>query len=75
MLARQAGSRWGEADGLARRGHVLELLGRFDDAHLSWEAALTVYEQVDAPIAENVRSYLAGEGGGRPIRSLSLPAW
>jgi tetratricopeptide (TPR) repeat protein len=72
---RLAGSRWGEADGLARRGRILQALGRPEEARDSWEAALALYEEVDDPRATNIRAYLRGQTADLGAGTLSLPVW
>ena len=71
---RLAGSRWGEADGLARRGRILQALGRPGEARESWEAALELYEEVDDPRATDIRTYLEGHATDLEV-VLSLPGW
>jgi tetratricopeptide (TPR) repeat protein/transcriptional regulator with XRE-family HTH domain len=68
----QAGSRWGEADALARRGHVLNVLGRTEEARRSWAAAAATYEQLHDPRAADIRAYLRS-GSNEPV--LPPPAW
>ncbi|HEX2314917.1 MAG TPA: tetratricopeptide repeat protein [Thermomonospora sp.] len=72
---RLAGSWWGEADGMYRRGYILSLLGRRDDAREAWRAALSLYEHVDDPRAAELRAYLRDEAGDLTRRALPRPAW
>jgi tetratricopeptide (TPR) repeat protein/transcriptional regulator with XRE-family HTH domain len=68
----QAGSRWGEADALARRGHLLNLLDRTEEARRSWAAAAAMYEQLHDPRAADIRGYLRDDAS-EPV--LPPPAW
>lgn len=70
---RRAGSRWGEADGLVRRGRVLKVLGRLGEEKESLEAAIVLYEKVDDPQAGSIRAYL-DDGVEEPMRDLLLPS-
>ncbi|MGV9381891.1 tetratricopeptide repeat protein [Nonomuraea sp. NPDC003707] len=72
---RLAGSRWGEADALARRGRTLEAQGRLKEARAAWQAALTLYEDVDDPRARDIRAYLDGSAVTPGTRMLARPAW
>jgi tetratricopeptide (TPR) repeat protein/transcriptional regulator with XRE-family HTH domain len=58
-----ARDRWGEAETLSRSGDILLGLGRVPEAQRSWEAALTLYEEVgDNPRATNLRSRIRRSG-------------
>ncbi|QXJ23384.1 tetratricopeptide repeat protein [Actinomadura graeca] len=72
---RIAGSRWGEADGLARQARTLEALGRADPARRSWEAALELYEELGDGRADDIRAHLEGRGPRAVAGTLSVPAW
>ncbi|WP_271222857.1 ATP-binding protein [Streptosporangium carneum] len=72
---RLAGSRWGEADGLARRGYTLQVLGRPQDARESWEAALALYDEVNDPRVTDIRAYLRGDAVDLRANVLSRPGW
>lgn len=68
----RAGSLWGEADALARRGHVLNLLEQTEEAGRSWAAAAAAYEQIHDPRAADIRAYLR-DASPEPV--LPPPAW
>ena len=68
----QAGSRWGEADALARRGRVLNMLDQTEDARRSCAAAAAMYEQLHDPRAADIRAYLRNNSS-EPV--LPPPAW
>jgi tetratricopeptide (TPR) repeat protein/transcriptional regulator with XRE-family HTH domain len=68
----QAGSRWGEADALARRGRILNMLDQTEDARRSWAAAAAMYEQLHDPRAADIRAYLRNNSS-EPV--LPPPAW
>jgi tetratricopeptide (TPR) repeat protein len=58
VARRDAGDLWGEAEVLERRGHLALIHGRPGDARDAWQEALTRYEQLDDPRAEELRKHL-----------------
>jgi tetratricopeptide (TPR) repeat protein len=57
-VRKRAGDQWGEADSLTRRGDILRELDRLDPARESWRTALSLYEDLQDPRAEDIRSRL-----------------
>jgi predicted negative regulator of RcsB-dependent stress response len=57
-VRKRAGDQWGEADSLTRRGDILRELDRLDPARESWQTALSLYEDLQDPRAEDIRSRL-----------------
>ncbi|MEO3752788.1 AAA family ATPase [Streptomyces sp. B6B3] len=72
---RRAGSRWGEQDGLARRGLALSSLHRRDEAAETWRRAAAVHETVDDLRVTAVRESLQSADHARIARALAEPVW
>jgi tetratricopeptide (TPR) repeat protein/transcriptional regulator with XRE-family HTH domain len=68
MLHRDAGDRFDEADTLNHLGDIRHAAGEPDQARQAWQQALTIFDDLQDPDAELVRTKLAG------VRDLTSPS-
>jgi tetratricopeptide (TPR) repeat protein len=59
ILRRELGDRHGQAEALRGLGDALRGLGRHQQAQAAWQEALTIYETLQLPDANGLRTWLA----------------